>query len=547
MDGLFNGRLPSVKQHDFARVPTAEISRSTFRRPSNYKTTFDAGYLIPFFCDEVLPGDTHKLNTSIVARLATPIVPFMDNLHMDVHFFFVPNRLVWNNWEKFMGAKDNPGDTTEYLIPTIAFSDNDLPVGSIYDYFGLPCGTGISLFNCKINALPFRAYNLIYNEWYRDQNLINSLTVSKGDGPDAENLYALRRRAKRHDYFTSCLPWPQKGEAVDMPIGTSAPVYGDGHALGLTSNGSTQFGLYNHTDNSLRATNSKYGKSLPDTTATLSFPASTATLGVVPSGVSGLYADLSQASAVTINQFREAVQLQRLLERDARGGTRYIEILKSHFLVNSPDMRLQRPEYLGGGTIPVQINSVPQTSSTDTTTPQGNMSAYGYASGRGIGFNKSFVEHGYIIGILSVRADLTYQRRIDRMWSRREKYDFYWPALAHIGEQPVYNREIFATDIAPESDGIFGYQEAWADLRYKPSMITGKLRSDDATPLDMWHLSQHFTTQPTLGQSFIEENPPISRVVAVTSEPQFVLDSYLDLICTRPMPMYSVPGMVDHF
>lgn len=429
----------------------------------------------------------------------------------------------------------------------MSMANVDTPVESIYDYFGIPVGTGIRHTAATINALPFRAYNLIYNTWYRDQNLIDSAIVPKDDGPDLSTYYTLLKRAKRHDYFTSCLPWPQKGDAVDMPIGTSAPVYGNGHSLGLTQDGTNQFGLKTQGSGYLIGNNASYGKVLPDGSAPQTNAPSNYAIGVVPSGESGLYADLSNASAVTINQFREAVQLQRLLERDARGGTRYIEILKSHFLVDSPDARLQRPEYLGGGTVPIQINSVPQTSSTDATSPQGNMSAYGYLSTSGIGFNKSFVEHGHIIGLVSVRADLTYQRALNKMWTRREKYDYYWPALAHLGEQPVRTSELYYTNVDPAADTIFGYQEAWADYRYKPSLVTGKLRSTVSAPLDMWHLAQNFNSAPTLGKTFIEETPPIDRVVAVETEPQLVMDAYFDLISTRPMPMYSVPGMVDHF
>lgn len=512
--------MHSVMAHSFSQIPEANIPRSVFNRSHGYKTTFDSGYLIPVYVDEALPGDTFNLKMTTFARLATPIAPFMDNLFCDSFFFAVPVRLIWDNFKKFNGEQINPTDSTDYLVPRTSAPAGGYPVGSLSDYMGIPTEVA----GLKHSTLWHRAYNLIWNEWFRDENLQNSVKVDKGDADDNPVDYVLLKRGKRHDYFTSCLPWPQKGTAVQVPLGTTAKVAFD------TPNGSnvSAFSTVNNGYRQLRA----------DT-------AFVSTDGGAGLDSNKLYTDLSTATAATINQLRQAFQIQRLYERDARGGTRYTEIIRSHFGVVSPDARLQRPEYLGGGSSPINIHPIAQTSSTDAVTPQGNLSAFGTTSSHGNGFVKSFTEHSILIGMVSVRADLNYQQGLNRMFSRRSRWDFYWPALAHLGEQAVLNKEIYAKADAND-DLVFGYQERYAEYRYKPSVITGKFRSTYATPLDTWHLAQKFTSLPVLNDTFIQENPPVARVIAVPSQPHFLFDAYFNLKTARPMPTYSVPGLIDH-
>lgn len=528
--------------HLFAQIPQANIPRSTFNRDYKYMTTFDSGYLIPFMVDEVLPGDTYKMKCTLFTRMSTPVVPVMDNMYLETFLFFVPTRLVWDHWEQFNGAQENPGDTTDYLIPTIA-NNPGFGTHTIYDYAGIPTSVAITDYN-PINALPFRAMNLIYNEWFRDENLQDSLPVNKGDGPDPVANYQLFRRGKRHDYFTSSLPFMQKGpsEGISINLGNSAPVYDSGSPVNLFSpriysdSGSSPSGdvvlgvggSNNSYNNQLRF----FGPDAANDPATSAFMS--------------LRVDLSGATAITINDLRTAFQLQKLLEKDARGGTRYRELLLSHFGVVSPDARLQRPEYLGGSSSRILVKPVEQTSATSSESPQGNLAAYAVGADRFHGFTKSFVEHGYIIGFLNVRADLSYQQGLERFWSRRDRFDFYWPSLAHLGEQAVMNQEIFMQGTADDQN-VFGYQERYAEYRYKNSLITGKFRSNDPQSLDFWHLAQQFTSLPHLNSEFIQDNPPIKRALAVQDEPEFILDANIMLRCTRPMPVYSVPGFVDHF
>lgn len=567
-----------VRGHRFSDAPAMYMKRTKFDRSHVYKTTFDSGKLIPVFIDEVLPGDTTRMSVNYFARLATPIKPVMDNIYLDWFFFFVPNRLVWEHWQNFCFEQEDPDDDTDYVIPTVTATGNsdNAYVGSLWDYFGLPVNTSGNL--SGISALPFRGVYLIYNEWFRDENLQKSVKIQKGDTNEVLNSarssdqpswvftsdtnivpgLACPPRGKRHDYFTSALPWTQKGPGVSIGLAGTAtlvdpsPVTGyfvsqsnaDLGAVQLSEDG----GVHDvYTGNGTLQYLGGYDVSI----AGHSVNGSGTSVVAAKPGSSWLskdsYADLDSSSMFTINSLRTAFQMQKFYERLARGGSRYTEVLRSFFGVVSPDARLQRPEFLGSFTKMVNVNPIAQTSATDDISPQGNLSAYGVTAAKFHGFTKSFVEHGYVFGFVCARADLTYQQGVNKMWLRSTVYDFYWPTFAHLGEQAIELREIYAQGSKADTT-VFGYQERYAEYRYKPSQITGKFRSSvTGGNLDVWHLSQFFSNAPTLNEEFIMENPPIERIIAVPSEPEFLLDIGFRYTTVRPMPMFGTPGLVDHF
>ena len=575
-----------VRGHRFSDAPAMYMKRTKFDRSHVYKTTFNSGKLIPVFVDEVLPGDTTRMSVNYFARLATPIKPIMDNIYLDWFFFFVPNRLVWEHWQNFCFEQEDPDDSTDYVIPTVSASTsvNNSLIGSLWDYFGLPVNTTRNI--TGINALPFRAVYLIWNEWFRDENLQKSVKIEKGDAnrvidisrlseqpswvintssTDAYPGFACPPRGKRHDYFTSALPWTQKGPGVSIGLAGTAPIVNQGTLpnffLSSTSNqlaavsayggDASNSGGYRKASGTGSITfNRGSGSDFSNIGGFAGNSSDSITMTATPGNTllgSESYVNLDASSIFTINSLRTAFQMQKFYERLARGGSRYTEVLRSFFGVVSPDARLQRPEFLGSFTKMVNVNPIAQTSATDGTSPQGNLSAYGVTAAKFHGFTKSFVEHGYIIGFVCARADLTYQQGINKMWLRSTVYDFYWPTFAHLGEQAIELREIYAQGTEADAT-VFGYQERYAEYRYKPSQITGKFRSSvTGGTLDKWHLSQFFKTAPTLNEEFIVENPPIERIVAVPSEPEFLLDIGFRYTTARPMPMFGTPGLVDHF
>lgn len=554
----------------FSKNPQVDIQRSRFDRSHSVKLSGNVGDLIPFYCDEVLPGDTFQIDTSKLVRLQTLVTPVMDNIYLDTYYFFVPCRLVWEHWREMMGENTSAPwfPEVEYSVPQVtsplpsggSSSESGWAEGTIADYMGIPPGvSGLS-----ISALPFRAYALIYNEWFRDENLQTPQSVPVGDdvtvgSNDSSGLFqAVKggyplKAGKFRDYFTSCLPSPQKGPDVLLPLGIQAPVYGGNTAnlvsyddrpeWSLDSNGKPSSLMFRHADDGSSIIGD-YAVKLHNASLTYAGSNSGDGVNIYPSN---LWTDLTQATAATINQLRLAFQIQRIYEKDARGGTRYIEILSNHFGVTSPDSRLQRPEYLGGNRMLINVNQVVQNSES-ATTPQGTTTAYSLTVDTHSDFTQSFVEHGFLIGLCVARYDHTYQYGIERFFSRKTRFDYYWPSLANIGEQPVYNREIYAVGTSSD-DGVFGYQEAWADYRYKPNRVCAEMRSTSKKSLDVWHLADDYDMLPKLSPEWIlEDKTNVDRALAVTSRVanQFFGDFYIKNLCTRPMPVFSIPGLIDH-
>lgn len=549
----------------FAVNPTRiDMSRSRFDRSSSYKTTFNVGQIIPFYVDEVLPGDTFSIDTSKVVRMQTLLTPVMDDIFLDTYYFFVPNRLTWSHWKQFMGENTESAwiPSVEYEVPQLTAPEGGWNIGTIADYLGIP--TGVS--GLSVNALPFRAYALIMNEWFRDENLSDPLNIPVTDATvqgvntgtfvtDVAKGGLPYTAAKYHDYFTSALPAPQKGPDVTIPVAEAATAYVYPAAT-LNPNLQERFNTLRWSDSQGNPVtgavqyDSYIGISSGGYTFDRNLSSSLGTGSVKQMMPANLVADFSGTSqAATINQLRLAFQIQKLYERDARGGTRYIEILKSHFGVTSPDARLQRPEYLGGNRIPININQVVQSSSTDASgTPQGNTAAYSLTSDNHSDFTKSFVEHGFLIGVMVARYRHTYQQGLERFWSRKDRFDYYFPVFANIGEQAIKNKEIYAQG-TEKDDEVFGYQEAWADYRYRPNRVTGEMRSSAPQSLDVWHLGDDYESLPSLSDSWIrEDSKTVNRVLAVSDNvsAQLFCDIYIRNLCTRPMPLYSIPGLIDH-
>jgi len=515
-----------------ATTKTADLPRASFDLSHNLKTTFNASELIPILSLEVLPGDTINLRASLFGRMATPVKPVLDNLFLETFFFFTPWRQVFPDFVKLMGEQEAPGDSIDFTIPRIT-SAVATSGGGLNDYFGIPIGTIAD--DTFINALPFRCYNKIFNFWFRDENLVDPIPENQ-TGPDLWSEYTIRSRRKRRDYITSALPFPQKGPDVTVNLGGIADV----------STNAIPGGSVTEEVIGIHSTSTGVYQDLNDTGSLIRI-----NTGTIGAEAGKMFVDMSSATGISINELRESIQIQRLLERDARGGTRYPEILRSHFQVSDPGLLVhQRPLFLGGGQSQININPVTQQSPSDIApelTPQGNLAAYGVVSGSNHGFTSSFTEHGHILGLVNVRADLTYQQGIERYWDRQTRYDFYWPVLSHLGEQAIKNREVFVSNDSTIDDDTFGYIPRYDEYRYKQSQITGLFRSDANNSLDVWHLAQDFAALPALNEAFITDDVPMDRVLAVPSEPDFLLDVYFKIKAARPLPLYGTPGLMDHF
>lgn len=550
-------RRPLVDASRFSMTPRADVPRSTFTTKHTYKTTFQSGFLIPIHVDEVLPGDVHRGQVTIFARLSTPLFPIMDQLYLETFFFFVPCRLVWSNWVKMMGQQTNPADSISFTVPQVTSPAGGFPINDggspaveyLYDFFGIPCAGQVTSGTTSVNALPLRAYNLIYNEWFRDENLNNSIPVTVADSGDSYADYICRRRNKVHDYFTSALPWPAKQADIRLPgftTGTGAVLQGIATKPSVTPTAGNPSSYWLSDGNHPSGWAAHYlSTTVTDLFAVKTFNAA--------NSAPLMTADLGAVAGATINALRLAVATQRLLEKDARGGTRYTELLRQHFGVFPEDARLQRPEYIGGGTSTIETSAIPQTSATGLTggtTPIGSLGAAGTASGSH-NFQYTATEHGYIIGLANVRAELTYQQGLHRMWTRSTRYDFYWPSFADLGEQTIRNDEIYLSSNLPAVDAAaFGYQERYSEYKYRPSKITGFFNSKHPSTIDTWHLSQNFTSLPSLGPTFIADTPPVSRVIAAGAAANFqeiLFDSVFNIKSTRPMPMFSIPGLTNRF
>lgn len=521
-------------------IERARVPRSRFSGSWTRKTTFDAGYLVPFLVEEILPGDHMKYSVTAYVRLSTPLFPIFDNQRVDTFFFFVPNRLVWTNWPKLMGEQASPGDTIAYVVPIL-----DPPVvpgsfvpGSVFDHFGLPVEPQLAVSaSLDINALPLRAYNMIYNAWFRDQNVMDAVAEEKGDGPDTVTWYSLWLRSKSHDYFTSALPWPQKFTAPTVPVGGLAPIVG----LGTVDSAPIDAAIAN-----VRQTGG--GQTTYDFAYRSSAENILMRATAAADGYPSVYADLSQATGVAINTFRQAFLVQQLLERDARGGTRYVELIRSHFGVTNPDFRLQRPEYIGGGQTSLQITPVAQTAPSAGVTV-GALGAAGTAAGQHSA-SYAATEHGFIIGLINVRTELSYQQGLHKMWSRRTREEHYFPALAGLGEQAILRKEIYATGNDSQDNTVFGYQERWHEYRTRVSEVTGKFRSGITGTLDAWHLAQNFSAAPTLSTNFLREDPPMARILAagaLSVDQEYLADIFIQRTAVRPIPTYGTPVTLGRF